>query len=494
MKTLVECVPNFSEGRDASKVDAIVAALCSLPGITVLDREMDADHNRSVITFAGSRENVGEAALRGAARAAELIDLTHHTGAHPRIGATDVIPFVPIEGVTLDDCVAIARQVGEELWRRLKIPVYLYEAAATRPERRNLENIRRGQFEGLRQEIATNPERAPDFGEPSIHPTAGAIVVGARKFLIAYNINLNTSDVQVAKAIARSIRASSGGFPCVKAMGVELKARNLAQVSMNLTDFETTSIHTVWEAVRAEAARHGAEPIGSEIIGLVPKKALEDAAAAFLKVENFTPEMILENRLAATASGAAARPASPREMCEAFVDATAAPSPTPGGGSVSALAGALAAALGRMVAGLSLKKKAYMQYAGKLNETAGRLAQISEEMKAAIDRDSASYEAVLAAYRLPKDDPSREEAIQRALQSAADVPLSVVERAAETRGLLEQLTPLTSPQMSSDLKVGRLMADAAIEGARANVEINLESITDSAYLSASRERLEAIHG
>jgi len=263
MKTLIECVPNFSEGRDLSKVESIVEAMRAVPDIIILDREMDADHNRLVITLVGRRENVGEAVLRGVARAAELIDLTQHTGAHPRLGATDVVPFVPIEGVTLDDCVTLARWVGEEIWRRLRIPVYLYEAAATRPERRNLENIRRGQFEGLREEIATKEERRPDFGEPRVHPTAGATVVGARKFLIAYNINLDTPDVQVAKAIAKTIRASGGGFPCVKGMGVELKARNLAQVSMNLTDFETTSIYTVWEAVKKEAAKHGAEPIGS---------------------------------------------------------------------------------------------------------------------------------------------------------------------------------------------------------------------------------------
>lgn len=493
MRTLVECVPNFSEGRDASKVEAIVEAIRSVPGVMILDREMDADHNRSVITFVGSRENVGEAVLRGVARAAELIDLTRHSGAHPRLGASDVIPFVPIEGVTLDDCVAIARQVGEEIWRRLQIPVYLYEAAATRPERRNLESIRRGQFEGLRGEIAQKEERRPDFGEPRVHPTAGATVVGARKFLIAYNINLNTSDVRVAKNIAKTIRASSGGFPCVKAMGVELKARNLAQVSMNLTDFETTSIHIVWEAVRKEAEKQGAEPIGSEIIGLIPKKALEQAAAQFLKVENFNPGVILENRLAAALEGASgSADAGPRplhEMCAAFIDVTAAPTPTPGGGSVSALAGALAAALGRMVAGLSAKKKACAQHAERLNQIAARLAEIGEEMKLGIDRDSASYEAVLAAFRLPKDDPARDAAIQKAFRGAAEAPLSVVERAREVRDLLQELAPISSPQMASDLKVGGLMANAAIEGARANVEINLESITDQPYVATMRKRL-----
>src|SRR5208337_1659635 len=286
MQTIIECVPNFSEGRDVQKVETIIRALLDGRGVYLLDKEMDADHNRCVITLVGTRSSVGEAALRGIGKAAELIDLNHQQGAHPRLGATDVVPFVPISGVTLEECVRIAEWVAEEAWRRFKIPTYLYEAAARKPERRNLENIRRGQFEGVREEVRTNPERRPDFGEAALHPTAGATAVGARKFLIAYNINLNTPDVALAKAIAKKIRASSGGFPCVKAMGVELKSRNLGQVSMNLTDFETTSITTVFDAV-----------VGSEIVGLVPRKALEDAAVQHLKVENYHPQLFFENRL-----------------------------------------------------------------------------------------------------------------------------------------------------------------------------------------------------
>jgi glutamate formiminotransferase len=253
MQTLVECVPNFSEGRDKSKVDAIVEAM-KIDGVFLLDREMDADHNRCVITLAGEREGVQEAAIRGVGKASELIDLTQHTGAHPRLGAADVVPFIPIEGVSLEDCVAMARHVGEQIWKRYKIPVYLYEAAATSPDRQNLENIRRGQFEGIRAEIATNPARKPDFGEAALHLTAGACVVGARKFLIAYNIFLNTAEVDIAKKIAKAVRFSSGGLRYVKAAG--FLVRGQAQVSMNLTDFEQTPIHRVFEAVRAEAARH----------------------------------------------------------------------------------------------------------------------------------------------------------------------------------------------------------------------------------------------
>src|SRR6476646_3850562 len=261
MPTLVECVPNFSEGRDKAKVDAIVEAM-KMDGVFLLDREMDADHNRCVITLVGEREAIQEAAIRGVGKAAELIDLNQHQGAHPRMGASDVIPFIPIDGVTIEDCVAMARHVGEQIWKRFQIPVYFYEAAATKPERTNLENIRRGQFEGIRDEIATNPARLPDFGEARIHATAGATVVGARKPLIAYNVNLNTSDVEVAKKIAKRIRFSTGGFRFVKGMGLLLKERNQAQVSMNLTDYEQTSIELVFETVKREAERFGVSVAG----------------------------------------------------------------------------------------------------------------------------------------------------------------------------------------------------------------------------------------
>ena len=313
MKRLIECVPNFSEGRDPAKVDAIVSAMSTVPGVYVLDREMDADHNRCVITLAGEPDAVAEAALRGVGKAMELIDLTKHTGAHPRVGATDVVPFIPIEGVTIEDCVALARRIGHEIWARYRIPVFFYEAAATRPDRVNLENVRRGQFEGLREEMKRNHDRQPDVGEPKVHPTAGVTVVGARKFLIAYNVNLNTSDVGIANKIAKAIRFSSGGLRYVKSMGVELKARNLAQVSINLTDFEQTPMHRVYEMVKREAERYGAMPVGSEIVGLIPKKAIEMAADFFLQLENFSPAQVFENKLAAALSGAPLRSGQGRQ-------------------------------------------------------------------------------------------------------------------------------------------------------------------------------------
>ena len=286
---LIECVANFSEGRNAATVRAIEDAIASSAGVLVLRAERDTDHNRSVITFAGPPDAVAEGALRGIAVAVECIDLRRHAGVHPSMGAADVVPFVPLEGTTLADCAAIARRTGEEVWKRLGVPVYFYEAAATSPDRRLLENVRRGGFE--------NPKMAPDLGGPALHPSAGACIIGARKILIAFNINLQTDDVSVARDIARKIRASSGGMPFVKALGLPLAARGLAQVSMNLTDFEQTPLHEVFDAVRREAAARGVEIAGSEIIGLVPKKALEDAAAHYLQCENFESGLVLENRL-----------------------------------------------------------------------------------------------------------------------------------------------------------------------------------------------------
>ena len=301
MTRLIECVPNFSEGRDLAKVDALVAAMSGLARAWVLDRTSDADHNRTVITLAGDPEAVAEAAIRGAGRAAELIDMTRQTGVHPRIGATDVIPFVPLVGVSVEECVALARHVGKELWGRYRIPVYFYEAAATRPERVNLENVRKGEFERLREEVLRNPNRSPDIGEQPLHPTAGATAVGVRKLLIAYNIYLNTSDVSVAREIARVIRSSSGGLPHVKAIGVEMKTRGVAQVSINLTDFERTPLHVVFEMVKGEADRRNCAVVGSEIIGLVPRKAIELSHEYDLQLQNFSPARVLENRLASVA-------------------------------------------------------------------------------------------------------------------------------------------------------------------------------------------------
>jgi glutamate formiminotransferase len=487
MSTLVECVPNFSEGRDKAKVDAIIDAM-KMPGVYLLDREMDSDHNRCVITLAGEREAIQEAAIRGVGKASAVIDLNVHTGAHPRMGAADVVPFIPIDGVTIEDCVAMAEHVGEQIWKRYRIPVYLYEAAARIPERQGLENIRRGQFEGIRAEIASNPARRPDFGEPCIHPTAGATVVGARKFLIAYNVFLNTPDVDIAKKIAKAVRFSSGGMRFVKGAG--FLVRGLAQVSMNLTDFEQTPIHRVYELVKREAARYGVMPVSSEIVGLIPKKALEQAAEWFLQVENFDSSLILENRLLAVMGGKMAV-GGLRAGIEPFVEQLAAPTATPGGGSAAAAAAAMAAGLATMVATMSRGMKAYLQYEPQLSAAIAQLAPLREELKMAVNADAESYNAVMKAYKQAKsaaDEKAGEAVVEAALKEATAVPLSVAEKAHQISGIVRSLEPITNPNMKSDLTTALALAGAAVTSALANVEINLTSLKDQAFAAEARRR------
>ena len=467
-RQLVECVPNFSEGRDAAKMDAIVESIVSVPEVVLLDRESDADHNRSVLTFVGPPVAVAEAAFRAVEKAASLIDLTRHQGAHPRIGAADVVPFIPIEGVTLEDCVKLAERVGSEIWNKLKIPVYFYEAAARRPERVNLENIRRGQFEALLKEMGTVPERHPDVGDPVCHPTAGATVVGARKFLIAYNINLGTADVGIAKKIAKTIRFSSGGFRYVKSMGVALASRNLAQVSINLTDFEQTPMHLVFETVRREAERHGVPVVGSEIVGLIPRKALEMSAEYFLRYENFSPELVLENRIA---DAMASRGGLPE-----FLDALAAPTATPGGGSAAAAAAAMAAALGAMVTRLA-----------KL--ASGGFEEDRQFFTSAVERDAEAFQRVMAAYKRPKEE--RGPFVEEALHGAAEVPLEVLERAS---AMVKRLAGLQIPaKFASDLAVAKALAAAARTGTLENVRINLDAIKDGDFRASVEARLRALN-
>jgi glutamate formiminotransferase len=294
---LIECVPNFSEGRDSSVVEALERAIASVAGSLVLHRTSDADHNRSVITFAGEADQVLESAVRAAAKAAELIDLNHHRGVHPRVGALDVLPFIPLGEATLDDCAALAHRAGHRIWKELGIPVYFYEAAAMRSDRIKLEDVRRGQFEGLRDAVLSIEAKRPDLGGPALHASAGAVIVGARKVLIAFNINLKTTELDIAQEIAKRIRASSGGFPGVKALGVPLLSRNLVQVSMNITAFEQAPVHVVYSEVVRLAAAHGIEVEESELIGLMPRRAMEMAAAGLLKLVAFDSQQVIENRI-----------------------------------------------------------------------------------------------------------------------------------------------------------------------------------------------------
>jgi glutamate formiminotransferase/formiminotetrahydrofolate cyclodeaminase len=373
-KTLVECVPNFSEGRDAAKVDAIVEAM-RIPGVYLLDREMDGDHNRCVVTLAGEREAIQEAAIRGVGKAAELIDLTQHEGAHPRMGAADVVPFIPIEGVTIEDCVAMARHVGAEIARRFAIPVYLYEAAATTPERQNLETIRRGQFEGIRDEIATNPgpqarlRRAARASDGRSDCRRRAQAVDRLQHFSEYRRRGHRQEDRQGGALFLA-------EACVTLKGAGFLVRGMAQVSMNLTDFEQTPIHRVFEFVKREAERYGCVPVSSEIVGLIPKLALEQAAEWFLQVESFDSSLILENRLDAVMSAQIAV-GGLRAGVEPFIEQLAAPTATPGGGSAAAAAAAMAAGLAGMVASMSRGKKAYLQYESQLSEAIAKLTPLA---------------------------------------------------------------------------------------------------------------------
>jgi glutamate formiminotransferase len=493
MAGLIECVPNFSEGREKARVEAIVNAM-KRDGVFLLDCEMDADHNRSVVTLVGEREPLLAAVLAGIGKATELIDLNFQRGAHPRLGATDVVPFIPIEGVTLEDCVQMARELGQQVWKRYQVPVYFYEAAAVRPARVNLEDIRRGQFEVIREEITTLESRRPDIGDPHCHPTAGAVVIGARKFLVAYNVYLQSKDVEIAKKIAKAVRFSSGGFRAVKAMGVEVRGQ--AQLSMNLTDTDLTPIARVFEFVKREAARYGVLTQSSEIVGLVPKRAIENAAEWFLQVEHFDSSLILENRLAAVIVGKTSV-GGLRASVEPFIEQLAAPTAVPGGGSASAAAGSMAAGLAAMVAGMSRGKRAYAEFDAELTEALGRLETLREELKIAIDADAASYQAVVLACKAQKNASPEQaraagEAVAAALRGASGVPLHVAECAAEVSILIVALRSTTNPKMGSDLTVAAALAKAAIEGALANVEINLESFdagTENTFIADTRAKV-----
>jgi glutamate formiminotransferase/formiminotetrahydrofolate cyclodeaminase len=491
MAQLVECVPNFSEGRRREVVEELIQAIASTPGAILLDHEMDPDHHRSVLTFAGEPEPVLEAAFRVARRAAELIDLNHHQGEHPRMGAVDVIPFVPVEGVTLDDCAELARRLGRRMGEELGIPVFLYEAAATRPERTSLADVRRGEFEGLRDLIGKDRSRTPDFGPEKIHPTAGATAVGARRFLVAFNANLNTSDVRVAKAIAKSIREQSGGLKNVRALGFAIEGGRRAQVSMNLVNTEATPIHRVLALVREEAARHGAAISGCEVVGLIPQYAMLDAAEHALQLESFRRDQVLELRLERP-------PMSEGTSIGAFLDQVAAGTPTPGGGTMAAFAGALASCLAVMVANLTIGKKKYAASETALRTVKAQAESARRELLALARADSEAFEAVLGASRLPQGTPAeqanREKALQSAMLGAARVPVKTAEACLGVARCAAEAARIGNVQAMSDAGVAGLLAIAAGEGALLNVEINLKSMAagaDKNGVETDLRRLEA---
>jgi glutamate formiminotransferase/formiminotetrahydrofolate cyclodeaminase len=478
MTELIECIPNFSEARRPEVVDKIAEAITSVSGAQLLDRSSDLDHNRTVLTYAGSLEAVEEAAFRAIKTAAELIDLNQHKGEHPRIGATDVVPFVPVSGATMDDCVLAARRLGERVGRELQIPVYLYEFAATRPERANLENLRKGQYEGLRTEIATNPDRKPDYG-PATLGSAGATVIGARNPLIAFNVYLTTADVDVAKKIARAIRQSSGGLRFVKALGLFVEGR--AQVSINLTNYHESPIGRVVEMIRREANRYGTAIHHSELVGLIPQDALVDAAVWYAQLDGFGSDQILESRLgrAGVAPDASSPPAG---SGASFLDDIAAATAAPGGGSAAAYAGALGAALTEMVAGLTIGKAKYHHVEAEMLAVRLQARKLRAEMSQAVEDDAAAFEAVMGAFKLPKateaEQQAREAAIQVAMLSAAHIPLHTAGRAVMTLELAARCAHDGNLNAISDAMSGAALARAALTAAGYNVRINLQSLDD----------------
>ena len=536
MTRLIECVPNFSEGRDKKIIDAIAAAITSVDGVALLHVDPGKAANRTVMTFVGEPEAVGESAFRSAEAAARLIDLSQHQGAHPRIGALDVCPFVPVKGVTMATCVKLARDTGARIGEELGIPVYLYEEAAVDPGRRNLADIRAGEYEGLEQKL-TDEVWAPDFGPRIFNPRSGASVIGAREFLIAYNINLNTEDQMLAREIAFKLRergrylrneqgriirdeagvsvSTPGLLKHAKAVGWYIEEYRTCQISMNLTNYKVTPPHVAFEEGRILARDLGVRVTGSEVVGLIPKDALLMAGRYYLKeqgghvgvperdllelavrslgLNEFEP-FELEKRVIEFMVGGDGPSAS--ATLHGFIDELSRGTPTPGGGSVAALAGALGAALASMVASLTAKPKKYSDRRDSMTKLGVRAQELKEELLKAVDLDKSAYDGVLAAYRLPKksdeDRTRRALAIQEAMKGAAEVPLSVLSRAVKVLEITRELSLSGHPNAISDTGVAAHTAIAAAGGALYNVFINLKEIDDEDYVQEKKARADEL--
>jgi glutamate formiminotransferase/formiminotetrahydrofolate cyclodeaminase len=481
-QALVECIPNFSEGRRPEVIAAIEAAIRGVSQVHILDQHSDEDHNRTVITFVAPPQAAVEAAYAGIAQAAELIDLGQHRGEHPRIGASDVVPFVPIRGITIEECAELARQLGERVGRNLGIPVYLYEAAASSPDRVNLEDIRRGEYEALKVAIEQDPARQPDFGPAKLGP-AGATVIGARAPLIAYNVYLTTDDKSVANQIARAIRHSSGGLRFVKSIGLLVEGR--AQVSMNLTDYRRTPIARVTELIRREAARYGVGIHHTELVGLAPQEALIDAAGWYLQLDGLEPDQLLETRLYNSMEDGGDE--------ASLLESLAAGTPTPGGGSAAAHAGAVGAALVAMVARLTIGKKKYAEVEARMRAIAEEADTLRHELSQAVSRDAAAFKAVMMAMKLPKDSDAdkaaRAQAMEAAIHQAATVPLEVAQGCAQVAELAAEMVETGNANAITDGAAGAEMAAAGLRMAELNVLINAQSAKDSSAVKAWQETL-----
>ena len=489
MNRLVECVPNFSEGRRVETVERLAGAIESVDGAVVLDTHMDADHNRSVITFVADANVVVEAAVRAVSLASVLIDLRQHAGQHPRLGATDVLPFIPVRGVTMEDCIALAHEAGRRIASELQIPVYFYERAARRSYRASLEDVRRGGFELLRDEIGSVERRMPDVGEPRIHESAGACIVGARPLLVAYNVNLQTSDLAIARRIARTVRARDGGLRFVKALGFELRTRGIVQVSMNLIDFRKTALHEAFEVVTREAARYDVQVVGSEIVGLVPQAALDRSAEHFLQIENFSSGLVLENRIETALAGK-----GENQTVREFIGDVAGNSPTPGGGAVAAHVAALGAALGEMVARMTIGREKHRDVEPEVTDALALLTPLRSGLVRAISDDSASFERVLRARRMPENSNEekleRDSHIEEALKGAAIVPLEVAAIAIQVLESLETLAEIGNTNALSDAATGAQICLASIASARYNVLVNTAEIEDEEFNIEHRSRAD----
>ncbi|MBX3703392.1 MAG: glutamate formimidoyltransferase [Steroidobacteraceae bacterium] len=529
MSALVECVPNFSEGRDRSVIDAIARAISGVSGVRLLDVDAGADTNRTVYTFVGAPDAVAEAAFQGAAAASRLIDMSKQHGAHPRMGALDVCPIVPVSGVTMDQCVELARALGRRMAEAFALPVYFYEYAATRPERRNLADIRAGEYEGLQKKLA-DPAWAPDAGPATFNARLGATVVGAREFLIAYNVNLNTREQKLANEVALNIREAGrlkrdakgqvvtgadgrelrvpGRLKAVKAIGWTIEQYRQAQVSINLLSYRTTPLHAVFETTREEAAKLGLVVTGSELVGLTPLEPLVEAGRYYLRRQGRStglPERELVELAIQSLGLAQLSPFDPDKRIieyavrvaaplasmtvERFVDEVSSNSPAPGGGSVAALAGSLGAALAAMVANLTVGKAGYESAWASSSALAERAQALKAALLAAVDEDTKSFDGVLAAMRLPKgteeEKGARAAAIAAAYETATAVPLATARLCLQALELAEQAAVSGNRNSASDAGVGALLAKAGLDAAVMNVRINLPSVREGSFRTAT---------
>jgi glutamate formiminotransferase/formiminotetrahydrofolate cyclodeaminase len=493
MPKIVEAVPNFSEGRRPEIIKSITDEITSVSGVVLLDSEMDKDHNRAVVTVAGEPEAVKKGLFLGIRKAAEIIDLRTHKGEHPRMGATDVCPFVPISDITVAECIELAKSLGERVGNELEIPVYLYDQAATRPDRVRLPDIRNkhGQYEGIKELIATNDDLIPDFGPRKLHEKAGATAVGVRLPLIAYNAYLATDQVKVAKRIAKDIRSNSGGFAFCRALGFEIADRNCVQVSMNLVDYLQTPMYRVLETIKSEAARWGTYVTSTEIVGLVPNEALINTARWYLMLENFDKDQVLEARLTRSLEAQA----SSRGL-RTFVDEVASSSPAPGGGSVSAAAGSLAAALGAMVCRLTVGKKAYAEVKDRIGELLKETDALRDDLLTLVKKDAESFDAVMAAMKMPRESDAQKEeraaAVQKATIVATQIPLQVMRKSLEAVRLAAEIARIGNVNSVSDAGVGAILGRTAVEGAYFNVMINLPGIDNKDLAGEIKAEAEEI--